>query len=54
MFAQAVTAGKQIRQPLADMLWGDRHGQFEDPFAPQAAVAGCPTLTVGRVVLPMS
>jgi PhnB protein len=24
MFAQAVTAGAAIRQPLADMFWGDR------------------------------
>jgi PhnB protein len=32
MFAQAVAAGAQIRQPLADMFWGDRHGQLEDPF----------------------
>ena len=31
-FAQAVAAGAQIRQPLADMFWGDRHGQLEDPF----------------------
>ena len=32
VFAQAVTAGAQVRQPLADMFWGDRHGQLEDPF----------------------
>jgi PhnB protein len=32
VFAQAVTAGAEIRQPLADMFWGDRHGQLEDPF----------------------
>jgi PhnB protein len=32
MFAQAVAAGAQIRQPLAYMFWGDRHGQLEDPF----------------------
>jgi len=32
MFAQAVVAGAQIHQPLADMFWGDRHGQLEDPF----------------------
>ena len=31
-FARAVAAGAQIRQPLADMFWGDRHGQLEDPF----------------------
>jgi PhnB protein len=32
VFAQAVAAGAEVRQPLADMFWGDRHGQFEDPF----------------------
>ena len=31
-FARAVAAGARVRQPLADMFWGDRHGQFEDPF----------------------
>jgi PhnB protein len=32
VFAQAVAAGATVRQPLADMFWGDRHGQLEDPF----------------------
>jgi PhnB protein len=32
VFAQAVAAGAQVLQPLADMFWGDRHGQLEDPF----------------------
>jgi PhnB protein len=32
VFAQAVAAGAQVRQPLADMFWGDKHGQLEDPF----------------------
>jgi len=32
VFAQAVTAGARVRQPLADMFWGDRHGQLDDPF----------------------
>jgi PhnB protein len=32
VFAQAVTAGAEIRQPPADMFCGDRHGQLEDPF----------------------
>jgi uncharacterized glyoxalase superfamily protein PhnB len=32
VFAQAVAAGAHIRQPLADMFWGDRHGQLDDPF----------------------
>ena len=31
-FARAVTAGATVRQPPADMFWGDRHGQLEDPF----------------------
>jgi PhnB protein len=32
VFARAVAAGAKVRQPLADMFWGDRHGQLEDPF----------------------
>jgi len=32
VFAQAVAAGAEIRQPLAELFWGDRHGQLEDPF----------------------
>jgi PhnB protein len=32
VFAQAVGAGATVRQPLADMFWGDRHGQLDDPF----------------------
>ena len=32
VFAQAVAAGAQVRQPPADMFWGDRHGQLTDPF----------------------
>jgi PhnB protein len=32
VFAQAVAVGAQVRQPLADMFWGDRHGQLTDPF----------------------
>lgn len=32
VFAQAMVAGAKVRQPLADMFWGDRHGQLEDPF----------------------
>jgi uncharacterized glyoxalase superfamily protein PhnB len=31
-FARAVAAGAQVRQPLADMFWGDRHAQLDDPF----------------------
>ena len=32
VFAQALAAGATARQPLADMFWGDRHGQLDDPF----------------------
>lgn len=31
-FAQGVAAGAEVRQPLADTFWGDRHGQLDDPF----------------------
>jgi PhnB protein len=31
-FAQALAAGAEVRQPLADQFWGDRHGQLDDPF----------------------
>jgi PhnB protein len=32
VFAQAVTAGAEVRQPLQEVFWGDRHGQVDDPF----------------------
>jgi PhnB protein len=31
-FNQAVSAGAQVEQPLADMFWGDRFGKLKDPF----------------------
>jgi PhnB protein len=31
-FARALAAGAQVRQPLGEMFWGDKHGQVEDPF----------------------
>jgi uncharacterized glyoxalase superfamily protein PhnB len=31
-FAQAIAAGASARQPVADMFWGARHGQLDDPF----------------------
>jgi PhnB protein len=30
--AQAVAAGAKVTMPVADMFWGDRYGQIEDPF----------------------
>ena len=32
VFAQAVAAGGSVVMPIADMFWGDRYGQIEDPF----------------------
>lgn len=32
VFAHAVAAGADVRQPLHDAFWGDRHGQVMDPF----------------------
>jgi PhnB protein len=31
-FGKAVTAGAQVKMPLADMFWGDRYGVLTDPF----------------------
>ena len=30
--ARAVKAGAKVTMPVADMFWGDRYGQLEDPF----------------------
>ena len=30
--ARAVEAGARVTLPVADMFWGDRYGQLEDPF----------------------
>jgi len=32
VFAAAIAAGAEVRQPLQDAFWGDRHGQLQDPF----------------------
>jgi uncharacterized glyoxalase superfamily protein PhnB len=37
--AQAVKAGAKVTMPLADMFWGDRYGQLEDPFGHHWSVA---------------
>ena len=31
-FARAVKAGVKVIMPLAEMFWGDRFGQVEDPY----------------------
>jgi PhnB protein len=39
VFAQAVAAGATVTMPVADMFWGDRYGQREDPFGHNWSVA---------------
>jgi PhnB protein len=36
---QAVSAGAKVTMPVADMFWGDRYGQLEDPFGHKWSVA---------------
>jgi uncharacterized glyoxalase superfamily protein PhnB len=36
---QALAAGAKPVMPLADMFWGDRYGQVEDPFGHRWAIA---------------
>lgn len=37
--AQAVAAGAKVTMPVAEMFWGDRYGQLEDPFGHRWSVA---------------
>jgi PhnB protein len=37
--AQAVRAGATVKMPVADMFWGDRYGQIEDPFGHRWSIA---------------
>ena len=37
--AKAVSAGAKVTTPVADMFWGDRYGQLEDPFGHRWSVA---------------
>jgi PhnB protein len=32
LWARALEAGAEVRHPLADAFWGERHGQVTDPF----------------------
>lgn len=32
VFARAVAAGATVRRPVVDQFYGDRSGEFEDPF----------------------
>ncbi len=37
--ARAVAAGATVTMPIADMFWGDRYGQVEDPFGHRWSIA---------------
>jgi PhnB protein len=37
--ARAVAAGTKVTMQVADMFWGDRYGQLEDPFGHRWSVA---------------
>jgi len=37
--ARAAAAGAKVIMPVADMFWGDRYGQLEDPFGHKWSVA---------------
>jgi len=39
VITQAMAAGATIKMPAADMFWGDRYGQIEDPFGHRWAIA---------------
>ncbi len=36
---RAVSAGARVVMPVADMFWGDRYGQIEDPFGHRWSLA---------------
>ncbi|AJM91774.1 VOC family protein [Nitrosopumilus piranensis] len=39
LFKQAIDAGAIQIMPLADMFWGDRYGQIQDPYGHRWAIA---------------
>jgi uncharacterized glyoxalase superfamily protein PhnB len=39
VFDRAVEAGAKPVMPMADMFWGDRYGQIEDPFGHRWSIA---------------
>jgi len=38
-FNQAIAAGATVQMPVADMFWGDRCGNFVDPFGHKWSLA---------------
>lgn len=54
-FAQAVAAGATATMPVADMFWGDRYGQVQDPFGHNWSIATHQRdLTDGQIKLEMA
>jgi PhnB protein len=39
VFQKAKAAGAKVLSPPADMFWGDRYGQLQDPFGHQWGIA---------------
>jgi uncharacterized glyoxalase superfamily protein PhnB len=39
LYAQAVEAGAKPIMQVADMFWGDRYGQIQDPFGHRWSIA---------------
>ena len=37
---RALAAGGEVTMPLADQFWGDRYGQFKDPFGHRWSIGG--------------
>ncbi|MGZ3409062.1 MAG: VOC family protein [Xanthobacteraceae bacterium] len=37
--SRAVNAGATVTLPVQDMFWGDRYGQFQDPFGHRWSIA---------------
>ena len=46
LFKQAEAAGATVNMPLQNQFWGDRYGQFKDPFGHSWSV-GSPSKTGG-------
>jgi PhnB protein len=40
-WAKALSAGAQVKYPLADQFWGARYGQLRDPFGHYWSVSHC-------------
>ena len=39
-FQRALDAGCTVKMPIADMFWGDRYGQLQDPYGVRWSIGG--------------